>query len=167
MVIIGFHQVFIYFSGTELTIMAWLKFRSLDFSKPLNLINIGCEPSMDKIVITLIDPYLFSYSFGTSVEGGNSTTEALKLDQWQHLSFVFSFPSFSVYIDGIDVTTPGSTITDPSFSLKNIVRTLNYVGRSNWYMNGDLDADADFDDLKLFNRALTQTEIQFEMNNNL
>ena len=49
--------------------------------------------------------------------------------------------------------------------MKNITRTSNYIGRSNWMV--DQDANADYDDLKIFDRSLNQQEILFEKNNNL
>ena len=48
------------------------------------------------------------------------------------------------------------------FNLTKVNRTSNFIDRSNW---GDPNPDAIFDDLKLFNRALTQKEIQFEKDN--
>ena len=45
---------------------------------------------------------------------------------------------------------------------------INYIGRSSWYEYADnIDADADFDELKIFNRGLTKQEILFEMNNEI
>ena len=158
----------VYFSGTQLTIMAWVKVRSNHINP--RLIDFGNGQYIENVVLTISQstngkPYFWFQSGSDSFSSSSSKT--LILNQWQHLSCVFSFPLCSIYIDGIEVQTAAWNVPNLSFSLKNVVRTLNYVGRSNWYMNGDLDADADFDDLKFFNRALTQTEIQFEMNNNL
>jgi hypothetical protein len=91
------------------------------------------------------------------------------LNKWHHLACVFSFPNYFIYIDGNLATVPGSKTTHSSFSLANVVRSSNFIGRSNWYSsnNADADADADLDDLKIFNRALSQQDIQWEMNNNL
>ncbi len=43
------------------------------------------------------------------------------------------------------------------------IRDSNYLGRS-WH-SSDSYADADIDDLKIFNRALSQQEIFYEMSN--
>jgi hypothetical protein len=52
------------------------------------------------------------------------------------------------------------------FTPANVNTMLNYVGRSSWHdCCGDQDANATFDDLKLFNRALSVAEIEFEMTN--
>jgi hypothetical protein len=158
----------VYFSGTQLTIMAWVRVRNFRFYS--RLIDFGNGPENENIVVALSDgstgkPYLYLRS-GINYLNGLST-KTLNLNQWQHLACAISFPFYSIYIDGIEVTTPGSKTSNPSFRLINVVRNYNYVGRSNWYVTGNQDSDADFDDLKLFNRALTQNEINIEMNNNL
>ena len=106
------------------------------------------------------------FSSGTSIADVYLTT-TLDLNQWKHLVCVCSFPFLSIYIDGIEATIPGLKTNNISFSLTNVIRNYNYVGRSNWYGTGNQDSDADLDELKFFNRALTKNEIQFEMNNNL
>ena len=77
------------------------------------------------------------------------------------MACVYSFPYYSIYIDGTEVTTPGSQSNLPTFTVADIMRYSNFIGRSNW--NSDQDADAYFDDLKFFNRALGEQEILFEM----
>ena len=68
-------------------------------------------------------------------------------------------------MDGIDTTPSGFTIIYQSYDINAVQRSSNFIGRSNWYHGGtDQDADADFDDLKIFNRALSQQEIKIHMN---
>jgi hypothetical protein len=160
----------VYFKGTEFSIMAWVNVKSLvPYSR---LIDFAIEERNEHIVLSLSahssgKPYIF-------LKAGNNafydySSQSLNLNKWQHLACVFSFPYYFIYIDGNLTTAQGSQTTHTSFSLVNVVRTRNFVGRSNWFDNTNLDkdADADFDDLKIFNRALSQQEIQSEMNNNL
>jgi hypothetical protein len=159
----------VFFSGTQFTIMAWVKVGT--FISNSRLIDFGNGPNQDNIVsilnhFTTSKPTLFLQS------GNNyffdSSTITLNLNQWQHLACVYSFPYYSFYIDGIDTTLPGSKMSFESYSLYSVQRSSNFIGRSNWQAYGfDNDADADFDDLKIFNRALSKNEITFEMNNNL
>jgi len=70
------------------------------------------------------------------------------------------------YIDAFLVGT-GVSSSPPS----NIIRSSNFIGRSNWYFasqSTDPDADADLDEIRLFNRGLTQQEIEldFSLNSN-
>ena len=45
-------------------------------------------------------------------------------------------------------------------------RILNYIGRGDFYPTQPV-INAIIDELKIFNRALSQKEIQFEMKNNI
>ena len=158
----------VYFSGEELTIMAWVKVNNHKINS--RLIDFGNGAAIECIVVTLSTntngkPYFF-LQLGNNYFNDFSTIE-LSLYQWQHLALVYSFPYYSIYIDGIEVTPPGSKTTYSSFNLTNVLRSSNFIGRSNWISYGDQDADADYDDLKIFDRAFAQKEIQFEMHNNL
>jgi hypothetical protein len=157
----------VYFNGTELSIMSWVKPRS--FRKFSRLIDFGNGADQDNVFLSLCE-YYYSLPHLDFIMEGNKiwvlSTKQLQLNQWQHLAGVYSFPYLYIYIDGILATPSGSKTTLPSFSLKNVVRTSNFLGRSNWYPS-DEDTNADIDDLKIFNRALSQQEIQFEMNNSL
>ncbi len=155
----------VYFSGTRISFMAWVKVRNYgSYSK---LIDFG-NGQTENIQLSLSNsdtgkPYSYFSSGSLSIWGDSNSR--LILNKWQHLAYVFSFPNYFIYIDGIEVTTPGSKTSYASFSFANVIRSSNFIGRSNWA--GNSNADADFDDLKIFNRALTAQEIQFEMNNNL
>jgi len=168
----GFYKVppGIYFSGTKFSMMGWVNVRSNRVYS--RMFDFGNGPFNENVVLSLSDgingrAYIYFRSGSNEVYG--FLTSSFILNKWQHLACVYSFPYYSIYIDGVEATTPGSSVTFNSFDLANIVRTSNYIGRSNWYGPGrsEQDADADFDDLKIFNRALTQQEIQFEMNNSL
>jgi hypothetical protein len=157
----------VFFKGTELTIMGWVKVRS--FQTHSRLIDFGNGIDNENIVMSLSDgqPYIFLKT-GVDDFFGHSL-QSLNLNKWHHLACVFSFPNYFIYIDGNLATVLGSKAPFTSFSLANVVRSSNFIGRSNWFLNGNgnPDADAYFDDLKIFNRALSQQEIKSEMNNNL
>ena len=53
----------------------------------------------------------------------------------------------------------------PQPFLAHLNRTRNYLGYTNWRSdaNGDPPSDADFDEIKIFNRYLTAREIQGDM----
>ena len=69
-----------------------------------------------------------------------------------------------IYVNGILTDTVNTTYSIP---IRNLTRSVNWVGRSNWYPQYDHPhAIHDLDDMKLFNGALTNSEILFEMNNN-
>lgn len=48
------------------------------------------------------------------------------------------------------------------FLANNVIRNLNYVGKSSW--SGNSLADEYLSDLRIYNRALNETEIQLSIN---
>jgi hypothetical protein len=147
----------VYFSGIELTIMAWVNLKSIPFYS--RLIDFGNGEFNENIVLVLSSansskPYIFLKA-GVDQFSCDSL-HSLNLNHWQNLAFIFSFPNLFIYIDGNVTTAPASSAPLTSFSLANVVRSSNFIGRSNWNGDENLDADADFDDLKIFNRALSQ-----------
>ena len=158
----------VYTSGTQFTLMGWVKMRNIRLES--RMFDFGNGAGNQNIVLSLTDtvtsnkPYVYFLSGNLDFYG--YSTVSFNLNKWQHLACVFSFPYYSILIDGIETTLPGSMTNLNSFNVANVVRSSNFIGRSNWYsISGAQDADADFDDLKIFNRALTQQEIQYEMIN--
>ncbi len=156
----------VYFTGGSFTIMTWIYPRAFDnFAR---IIDFGNGPGSDSVV------WMFSYA-GTGklyqylVQDPATvldfqTSQSIQMNQWQHLSFVFekSSPSnnINIYVNGVLFATTSLT-GQPT----NVIRTSNYIGKSNWNENGDPNANAIFDEIKIFSVALTQSQIQFEMTN--
>ncbi len=86
-------------------------------------------------------------------------SHTLPLNTWSHMASTFSELTISLYINGVMVAN-GSAPEPP-----NVFRAQNYVGKSDWH--GDAFVDANIDELKMFDRALTQAEVHFEMNNGM
>ncbi len=79
----------------------------------------------------------------------------LELNKWQHFAMSLGGNQFKIYIDG--VVQVSSTANQP----RAVTRTTAYIGRANW---NDGLAVAYFDDLKIFNRSLTDFELKRVMN---
>ena len=110
---------------------------------------------------------LLSTSFGTSGKpgfyvGGSQfeSTSVLPLNQWSHVAASLNGNMATIYIDGVASGT--ATFPTPA----NVIRNNNYIGRSNWGW-GDPAPNASFDDLRIWNVARSQAEIQANMNNEL
>ncbi len=88
-----------------------------------------------------------------------TSAKTLTLNKWQHLAFVLDHPKAYIFIDGNLISSSNN------FGLpRNVFRKQCYVGKSLWGSQDEL-ANADFDEIKIFKRALTKQEILFEMNN--
>lgn len=82
----------------------------------------------------------------------------LVLNQWVHLAAVMDDDKAFFYINGV---LQGSASGWPSVLPVN--RSFCFIGRSNMYPN-DQDADAYFDEIRIYNRTLSETEINDVMN---
>ena len=151
-----------YFSTGQFTITVWFKLR-----------NYGYWPSIVSLFNGFkIDTIFFGFEASSSIPSfaifnGNisiansGSPSAIQLNEWTHLAFTFDQNlNYRFYINA-SLMSSGSS----NQPLKNTTRILNYVGRGDWYPTQP-DLDAILDELKIFNRALTQQEIQYEMNDN-
>lgn len=102
-------------------------------------------------------PYIAYDANGAYCACDSST--AITLGVWHHLAAVLQGYNQSLYLDGNLV---GSVACSSSLIPKNVTRTQCMVGRSNWYPN-EQDAYADYDELKIYSRALSLAEILADM----
>ena len=81
----------------------------------------------------------------------------LSLNVWYHLGFTNEPGCMNFYINGtLDKTF--NTISQQT--VRSINRAGNYFGKISW--SADANAKAEYDDIKFFDRVLTQTEINDE-----
>ena len=144
----------VYFNG-DFTIECWVYPKS--FANWARIIDFGNGAGSNNV--------LLAYTYGTSgapgfyVEGNQfQATQTLPLNQWSHVAATLSGSTATIYINGVAAGI--STFSTPV----NIVRNYCYIGKSNW---GDPYANAIFDELRIWNTAKTQAEIQASMNTEL
>jgi len=146
----------VYFNG-NFTIECWVYPRS--FGNWARILDFGNGAGNHNI--------LLAYTYGTSgapgfyVEGTQFiATQTLTLNQWSHIAATLNGTTATIYINGVAAGT--STFSTPP---ANITRNNCYVGKSNW--GGDPNANAVFDELRIWNTEKTQAEIQSAMNSEL
>ncbi len=83
---------------------------------------------------------------------GTPTGGSAPLNQWSHVALVYNGISQLVYLNGSLVASVASGAP------RQLTRILNYIGRSPF--SNDAYANAAFDDLMIWNRALTQSELR-------
>ena len=81
-----------------------------------------------------------------------SNTE-LNVNQWYHVAVSLKNNTGNIYVNG-HLDKEGYL-----YSPKPVLRTWNFIGKSNW---NDENADAIYDELKIFDRALLPEEINYE-----
>lgn len=88
-----------------------------------------------------------------------NSASLLATKKWTFLTFVLNDTFGTIYING---TKDGQ---GQSYVPQNMIRYSNYLGRGHWDTNRNVYAD--LDEIRIYNRALSQTEVIDLMNNNL
>jgi hypothetical protein len=141
----------VYFSG-DFTIECWVYPKS--FPNWARIIDFGNGAGSNNVLLAYT--YGGSGAPGLYVEGTQfQANQTLPLNQWSHIAATLSGNTATIYINGISAGT--ATFPKPV----NIIRNNCFIGKSNW---GDPDANAIFDELRIWNTARTQAEIQSSMN---
>jgi hypothetical protein len=135
----------VYFSG-DFTVTAWIYLKSYQYYS--RIIDFGNEPNNDNIILAMIGTTSQIYG---RVSQYFQTSSIINLNQWYFISFVLSGTTGYIYVNGRQVVTGSLRI--PS----NITRQSNYIGKSNWA--SDSNADAIYDEIKIFKGALTSNDI--------
>jgi hypothetical protein len=89
----------------------------------------------------------------TDVHGSTCLSTGL----WYHVAFVHSGATFTIYVNGAQSAGLSNAV---SSSTMNTTRLYNYFG----YSQNGYCGDVLLDEIKLYNKALTQTQIQLDMN---
>lgn len=151
----------VYFAGS-LTISAWVYLRYEN--RMCRLIDFGNGPDKDNIVLALTSrqkhPYFHILSGNNKIV---NYTHQLPLHEWTHLAVTLDAKNSKACIY-VNSREPFCDAQKPPIGFN---RLINFVGRSSWFQPDiplDQDADAIFDDLKFYHRALTPEEIEQDMN---
>ena len=144
----------VYFNG-PFTTSAWVNAKSYGFSS--RVFDFGKGQAIDNIIFGLFKENSTKSFFQTY--SGNTYTSilycnsAIVLNEWIHVAVTFDGSQAKFYFNGI---FSGSS---PQSSPQNVVRQTNFIGKSNWSFYGDALANAIYDELRIYNRVLTQNEI--------
>ena len=153
---IGYLQVpeGVYFSG-DFTFTAWIYLKSYQNNSRIFEFNNGY--SKDNVFLKMnhitkkIYANINNLSPYTSLETRSSV---INLNKWYFISFILNNTTGYIYVNGNQVAT--GTLLIPN----NITRTSNYFGKSNNTIN--LNPDAIYDEIKIYQVALTSKQIMNE-----
>ena len=145
----------VHFNG-NFTIEAWIYPKS--YSNWGRIIDFGNGPSNNVVFL--------AFSTGTNgypnfrIENSQfQSSLQLPLNTWSHVAATLNGTLAIIYINGVNAGS--ATLVVPP----NVVRTNNLIGFSNW--TGDDKSNVILDDVRIWNIARTQTEIQTNMNTEL
>jgi len=145
----------VYFSG-NFTVTAWIYLKS--YQNNAKIFDFANGPSNNNVGLSMLETtsQMFAYVFQGSLLSNFSTLPIINLNQWYFVSFVLSNTTGYVYANGNQVGT--GTLYIPN----NVTRANNYIGKSNWREDSNLDAI--YSDLKIYHESLTSNEILNEYN---
>ena len=151
----------IYFDSSEFTISVWVYPKHV--GSYARVLDFGSGPNSDNIIFSLSDrdtikPYI-ALLYGSNWNVFASSATNLSLNQWQFLVATFNGSTSSIYLNG-----PLTIQLIQPFSLSTLPRANCYVGKSNWPSDGY--SYSYLDELRFYNKSLTQTEIVSLMNQN-
>ncbi len=153
----------IYFDSPEFTISVWVF--PINVGSASRIVDFANGPQNDNIIFTLatlhnLQPLSMFYSGSNTVFSTISAIN-ISLNQWQFLASTFNGTNARVYLNG---TLVGESNTQNYTQPFNIWRNSCYIGKSNW--NGDGYSHSYLDDLRFYNKSLTQEEILESMHYN-
>jgi hypothetical protein len=85
------------------------------------------------------------------------STVPINVNEWAYLAVTLSGTLGTIYINGTAVNSSSAMVVP-----RNIVRTGNFIGRSNWDLSGtnDLFMNALVDEFRIYSRSLSASEIE-------
>jgi uncharacterized protein (TIGR02145 family) len=142
--------------GPDLTISAWVKV--ITIQTWARVIEFGNGPSNNNIGLALSGtvsgvPSYFNYNTSTPDNVQWANAYFLSPNRWFHLAVTVSGKTVTLYYNGMLAGSAATTLTPMS-----VERSINYIGRSNWAENAY--ASAVFDNIRVYNRALSESEIR-------
>ena len=157
----GYAQVAngVWFNG-NFTVEAWVYVRS--YNNWSRLIDFGDGTNNMNVYLALSAGTTGFPAMGIFTNTGVPVLQAntqLPLNQWAHLACTLSNTTGTIYINGNNVGT--LTLNVPP----GVLRTNNYVGRS--FFGADGYANALFDEVRIWNVARTQGQLQAYMHRSL
>jgi len=143
----------VYFSG-DFTFTAWIYLKS--YKNNSRFFDFGDGKSSNNIGLAMsgLTSQIYGFILKDSSVLQIETSSIINLNQWYFISFVLGGTTGCIYVNGIQVAT--GTLNLPN----NLQRTSNFIGKSNWAT--DFNADAIYDEFKIYQGALSSSDIMNE-----
>ncbi|MFN6379480.1 MAG: LamG-like jellyroll fold domain-containing protein, partial [Flavobacteriales bacterium] len=142
-----------YFGNGSFSVSAWL--RPVAFNSWSRIMDFGIGQGNQNVLLaatngTVGRPAIQTYN-GTTPSTVVTAPNAITLNQWTHIAFIFENGAGRLYVNGVLVNQ------GPQLFPQSVVRTLCYIGRSNWAADGFLNGT--IDDFRIYNRVLSDAEL--------
>jgi len=139
----------IYFSG-DFTVIYWFKYRTVGHPYP-TLVDFGNGSPMDNVILGFaVSNSSLYFEVDKKTNYSEVSGSSVGLNSWNHMAFVLRGTNGLIFLNGVLVANGNLFVPNA------VIRTSNFIGRSNWvssYIDGDLS------DLKIYKGALTAKKI--------
>jgi hypothetical protein len=144
-----------YFSG-DFTVTVWIYLKSYQYNS--RIFDFGNGAGSDNVGLAFYwtTSQMYGFTFSGSSYSYIMSSPIINLNEWYFISFVLSGTTGYIYVNGNQVGT--GTLNVPN----NITRTTNYIGKIIWAINGNPNADAVYDEFKIYEGALSSGDIMNE-----
>jgi len=152
----------VYFSG-DFTVTAWIHLKSYKYFSSILEFSNGMYSDNIDLLMYESTCYLSAYVYrGSSKQYFETSLSSIviNLNKWYFVAFVLNNTTGFIYVNGNQIAN--GTLFVPN----NIVRTKNYIAGTSWYLT-DYNADAIYDEIKIYQGALSSSEIMFEFINSI
>lgn len=143
----------VYFNG-NFSITTWVYVRSTGYMA--RFLDFGLGARNNNVIFSLFRNSISNIRL--EIYDANNTWSGFDplflypFNSWLHMTETFDGKYIRAYINGAFIGL------NTAFTPTNVVRTSNYIGKSNW--PGDSLVDAIFDDIRIYNRCLNSDEIK-------
>jgi MSHA biogenesis protein MshQ len=137
---------------SEVTVAAWIRLRSL----PPELYTIVSKDTNYEYHVNSSGQVYWWWNDSNGGQHTLTTSQALSLNQWYHVAITYTSGRQTIYVNGVPWATGNATggLAQNALSL--------FIG-TDWNFDSR-DFDGFIDEVNVFPRALTQTEVQTLMN---
>ena len=139
------------------TVQGWFNNTNIGSTGWQRVIDLGNGQPSNNIIVGVVSSKLFMTTCNGTTQYNFITGPTLASNTWYHVSAVFSGTTGSLYLNG---ALAGSYASMPQ--TQNVARSGNYWGKSNW--TNDVVWQGQQDELRIWNRALTASEIAANYN---
>lgn len=149
----------VYITQSDYTITFWVQISKFTFHE--SIFDFGNGKNVDSIIFevsrgTALTPFAGLYQNGITTFLTSSSV--LNVNTWYHMALVFERDTWYIYRNGFIIATQRSIP-----QAKNIIRKKSFIGRCDWFPD-DEPLIGVMDDLRIYHKALTATEIIQVMN---
>lgn len=142
----------IYFYG-DYTVILWIK--TIDCFSNSRVFDFGAGPLADNIILAYLSNSGICTMYSQVYTASNlllnlGTSVPITLGQWTHFAITVCGNTMTVYYDN---NQPSLSAT---FTVRPVLRNSAFFGKSNW---NDPSPNSEFDEIRFYNRCLTQDEI--------